>query len=125
MGVTRLEISSVCRDAIDLVHVFARRRPRSGADIGLDLLRRRRAGNYARHRRPAQQPTESELQQTVSARRAERAEALDGGPVRFGQIALGLTRRGLYLKLRRLGFETTPFGDSMSIARATDRTKRP
>src|SRR5713101_3556461 len=44
----------VCRDAIDLVHVFARRRPRCGADIGLDLLGRGRAGDYARHRRPAQ-----------------------------------------------------------------------
>jgi DNA-binding NtrC family response regulator len=25
---------------------------------------------------------------------------------------LGLTRRGLYLKLRRLGFESTPFADT-------------
>jgi DNA-binding NtrC family response regulator/tetratricopeptide (TPR) repeat protein len=31
--------------------------------------------------------------------------------------ALGLTRRGLYLKLRRLGFESTPFGESVSVAR--------
>jgi hydrogenase-4 transcriptional activator len=30
--------------------------------------------------------------------------------------ALGLTRRGLYLKLRRLGFETVPIGESVSIA---------
>ena len=30
--------------------------------------------------------------------------------------ALGLTRRGLYLKLRRLGFETVPIGESVSVA---------
>jgi DNA-binding NtrC family response regulator len=34
--------------------------------------------------------------------------------------SLGLTRRGLYLKLRRLGFETTPFGDKVSVARESN-----
>ena len=37
--------------------------------------------------------------------------------------SLGLTRRGLYLKLRRLGFETTPFGDKVSVARGSNDTE--
>src|SRR5437762_2142533 len=82
----------VCRDAVDLVHVFARRRPGRGAHIGLDLLRRGRAGDYARHRRPVQQPTERELQKAASTCSAERIEALDDRPIRLGQIALGDAR---------------------------------
>jgi DNA-binding NtrC family response regulator/tetratricopeptide (TPR) repeat protein len=34
-----------------------------------------------------------------------------GGNISEAARTLGLTRRGLYLKLRRLGFETTPFAD--------------
>jgi two-component system, NtrC family, response regulator HupR/HoxA len=33
---------------------------------------------------------------------------------------LGLTRRGLYLKLRRLGFETAPFGDKEAVGRGAN-----
>jgi hydrogenase-4 transcriptional activator len=54
------------------------------------------------------------------------AEAVDGlereiieatlhqssGNISVAARTLGLTRRGLYLKLRRLGFETTPFADT-------------
>ena len=40
-----------------------------------------------------------------------------GGNISEAARVLGLTRRGLYLKLRRLGFETTPFGESVSVAR--------
>jgi DNA-binding NtrC family response regulator/tetratricopeptide (TPR) repeat protein len=35
-----------------------------------------------------------------------------GGNISEAARSLGLTRRGLYLKLRRLGFETTPFADT-------------
>jgi len=37
--------------------------------------------------------------------------------------ALGLTRRGLYLKLRRLGFETTPVADMGFVARGSNDPK--
>jgi DNA-binding NtrC family response regulator len=40
-----------------------------------------------------------------------------GGNISEAARTLGLTRRGLYLKLRRLGFESAPFGESVSVAR--------
>src|SRR5215208_5641279 len=83
----------LCRDAVDVVHLLARQLPAGGADIGLDLLRRRRPGDDAGDRRPVQQPAEGQLQQGVAVRRAERVEALDHRPVRLGQIALGHSRR--------------------------------
>jgi hydrogenase-4 transcriptional activator len=39
------------------------------------------------------------------------------GNISVAARALGLTRRGLYLKLRRLGFETAPFGESVSFSK--------
>jgi hydrogenase-4 transcriptional activator len=39
------------------------------------------------------------------------------GNISVAARALGLTRRGLYLKLRRLGFETAPFGESASFSK--------
>ena len=48
-----------------------------------------------------------------------------GGNISEAARALGLTRRGLYLKLRRLGFESTPFGESLSVARPSRNKEGP
>src|SRR5437016_5838291 len=73
----RAGASLLCRQPVDLVHVFARQCPFAGADIGRDLIRRGRAGDYARHPGAMQQPTEGEVEQAMAARFAERFQPLD------------------------------------------------
>src|SRR4051794_17366045 len=63
-------------NAVDLLHVLARQGPIRRFHVRGDLLRRRRAGDDARHHRAVQQPAEGEVEQSATARRAERGETL-------------------------------------------------
>jgi DNA-binding NtrC family response regulator len=88
----------------------------------------------------AERQSASETPRAVAARMpvTSLADAVDGlereiieatlhqssGNISLAARALGLTRRGLYLKLRRLGFETTPLGDSVPIGRGSPHDPR-
>ncbi len=69
------------------------------------------AGDIAR---PAPRPPVTSLAEAVDGLEREIIEATlhqSSGNISEAARALGLTRRGLYLKLRRLGFETAPARD--------------
>src|SRR6185312_1052495 len=92
MTLLRVWMALVCRQPVDLVHVFGGRHEFGGRDIGRDLLRRGRAGDDAGDPRPPQQPAEGQLQQAAPAPLAKPGERFELLPVRVGQRALGDTR---------------------------------
>src|SRR5258707_15691516 len=80
------------RDPVDLGQVLRRQRPAGCAHILLHLLRRRGAGDDAGHDAVAQEPTERQLEQRVTAPFGECLELADDAPVALAGEGLRVAR---------------------------------
>ncbi len=99
---------------------------RAGQGIGPEHLSPEITSSAVRQHSVGQGPTSglrlpvSSLAAAVDGLEREIIEAAlhqSSGNISEAARTLGLTRRGLYLKLRRLGFESAPLGESVPVAR--------
>ncbi len=86
-GITFYAAASAIR--VEFGEFVLRESPADSLDVGIELLRERRARDDARHGRARCEPAECEFQQSATPLDAKRVELLDLGPVALSQKAIG------------------------------------